>query len=150
MKPSASISRLLHEEKLPYATVNKQIACINPNASESFTTAELQEICNLDDTTWQNKHQQLYNANVIPTSVTVLCTDEQRPEFDEMFPIMSSDGFHTELWLMILSDIQYGNPMSSVDYLVSAWRASSNQNTNNWTTVLPHPQVCYEQPATPK
>jgi hypothetical protein len=129
--------------------IHKQISCVDPNASAGITTDELVEICNLDYTTWQNKHQQLYNTNIVPTSVTVLCTDGQRPEFDETFPIISSGGFHTELWLMILSDVHYGSPMSSVDYVVSAWRASLNPNTTSWTTVLPHPHVCYEQPATP-
>lgn len=52
----------------------------------------------------------------------VLFTDGQRADLDQTFPLWDNHSFPVQLWMMTLSDIHYGNPMSSVDYVVAHWR----------------------------
>ena len=61
-------------------------------------------------------------------SIVVLFTDGQMPAMDDTFPIRDPaekkdlDAFKIQMWMMALSDIHYGNPASSVDWVVMHWR----------------------------
>jgi hypothetical protein len=52
----------------------------------------------------------------------LLFTDGQQPELDQTFPFRDSHPFAVQLWMMTLSAIHYGNPVSSVDHVVNHWR----------------------------
>jgi hypothetical protein len=52
----------------------------------------------------------------------LLFTDGQKPELDQTFPFRDSHPFAVQLWMMTLSPIHYGNPVSSVDHVVNHWR----------------------------
>ena len=64
----------------------------------------------------------VYNDVENTTLPVVLFSDEQRPELDGTFPRLDNHSFQVQSWMMVLSTIHYGNPMSSVDYVVSHWR----------------------------
>jgi hypothetical protein len=52
----------------------------------------------------------------------MLLTDGQVPALDRTFPRIGNFSFPVEAWLMALSDVHYGNPFSTVDYVVYTWR----------------------------
>ena len=53
---------------------------------------------------------------------TILFTDRQRDDLDNTFPVQSDYDFWEELWMMTQSKKHYGNPLSTVDYVVMHWR----------------------------
>ena len=81
------------------------------------------------DTVYQNITER-HNRTV------VLFTDRQRPEYDKTFPIRDENSFPVQLHMMTLSDLHYGVPISSIDYVVSHWR--QGQNTK--------PHTCFGMP----
>jgi hypothetical protein len=100
-----------------------------------FSAVDLVNYCNLNYTMIQSDLRD-NNNDSIPNTV-LLCTDRQAPKYDKTFPHVVSitpESPHenkkidksimvvTEAWIMTLSDIHYGNPMSTVDAVVSVWR----------------------------
>jgi len=64
-----------------------------------------------------NWRQDSFHENNI-----VLFTDNQRNVFDKSFTKQSHLPFEVELCAMTLSNAHYGNPASSIDYIISHWR----------------------------
>lgn len=63
----------------------------------------------------------------------VLFTDKQQPNMDRTFENIGKASFAVEMCAMTLSSEHYGNPASSVDYLVSQWRNNHGMNpTGCW------------------
>lgn len=94
----------------------------------------VQNVCNL---TYHNITEQLriqYNDDD-DTVLIVLFTDGQVPELDNTFPVRVNDtiDFKVQLWMMVLSDVHFGIPMSSVDHVVNHWRQGREM----------HPKECY-------
>lgn len=52
----------------------------------------------------------------------ILFTDGQSREFDSTFPNRDRHDFPVQLAMMTMSEVHYGNPQSSVDYMVAHWR----------------------------
>lgn len=52
----------------------------------------------------------------------VLFTDGQQRKFDSTFPHVDDHSFHVQMWMMTLSTVHYGNPVSSVDMAINHWR----------------------------
>ena len=52
----------------------------------------------------------------------VLFTDGQDVQRDKTFPYIDTNDFRVQSWMMVLSAVHYGNPLSTVDYVVSHWR----------------------------
>jgi FkbM family methyltransferase len=58
-----------------------------------------------------------------PSNATVvLFSDQERPDLDKTFSIVDTTIFFVQLWSQTLSETHYGNPMSSLDYIVAHWR----------------------------
>jgi hypothetical protein len=77
----------------------------------------------------------LYNNDTL----ILLLTDRQVPELDATIPLIGNYTFAVETWLMTLSDIHYGNPLSTVDYIVYVWRRNYARKGLNTM----RPQACY-------
>jgi hypothetical protein len=77
----------------------------------------------------------LYNNDTL----ILLLTDRQVPELDATFPLIGNYTFAVESWLMTLSDIHFGNPFSTVDYVVYTWRRDYARKGLNTM----RPQACY-------
>jgi hypothetical protein len=56
----------------------------------------------------------------------VLLTDGQAKELDGTFPLRANSTFQVEAWMMTLSVVHIGNPVSSVDNVVNHWRRGKN------------------------
>jgi hypothetical protein len=56
----------------------------------------------------------------------VLFTDGQAKEKDNTFPLRASATFQVEAWMMTLSSVHIGVPVSSVDNVVNHWRRGKN------------------------
>jgi preprotein translocase subunit YajC len=128
------------------------VACLhgtNANKKDSslfLTDADLIHICNVNynDTV----HDDLSHPQVQDTDSTVvlLCTDRQVPEHDNTFPnivtIPPLDESHQhpailvmiEAWIMTLSDVHYGVPMSTIDVVIHFWRRNKKYTTTTTTT----------------
>ena len=52
----------------------------------------------------------------------LLFTDQQNLEFDKTFRFQMKKQFQVEMCMMALSSAHFGNPMSSIDYVVAHWR----------------------------
>lgn len=79
---------------------------------ESCTTEEMIKACNVTFLDISNPHNQ----------TVVLFTDGEVPSMDQTFPIRDDRNFKVQMWMMALSETHYGNPASSVDYVVMHWR----------------------------
>jgi len=55
---------------------------------------------------------------------SILFTDRQVEEKDQTFPLVGNYSMLEEMWMMVQSEIHYGNPMSSVDLVLHHWRQS--------------------------
>ena len=86
---------------------NKETFCINREWKDSSPC------------TWDGKQ---FDKKV------VLFTDRQNPSLDKTFDNIARAPFAVELCAMTLSATHYGNPASSVDYLVSQWRNHQGMN----------------------
>jgi len=66
----------------------------------------------------------------------VLFTDKQDPEKDSTFPHIFNESTHflVEMWLMVKSQIHWGNPRSTVDTVVASWRQGYRME----------PRACYD------
>ncbi len=130
----------VHRRHLEGACVQKAIgtlvACVKDRVQvkRSISTNELVDTCNYNYTMIQEKHRTDIDQN---KSVVVLCTDQQVPILDDTFPIRSNYSFPVEAWMMVKSDVHYGNPHSTVDLVVAVWRTGQNRRT--------HPERCYEE-----
>jgi hypothetical protein len=113
--------------------VQAKVACIHPAAKTKLSTNQLVDTCKYDYNMIRNKHKPTIDQNA---SIVVLMTDHQVPKLDETFPIRSNYSFAVETWMMVQSDLHYGNPQSSVDYCVAVWRAGQGRTT--------HPRACYD------
>lgn len=113
-----------------------------------FSSVDLVNYCNLNYTMIQSDFRDNNNDSIQNT--VLLCTDRQVPKYDKTFPHIVSitpENPHenkkidksimvvTEAWIMTLSDIHYGNPMSTVDAVVSVWR----NNPHIFPEPLSHP-----------
>lgn len=74
--------------------------------------------------------------NMGVSHMVLLMTDSQVLELDSTFPVMDRHPFPVQLWMMASSDLHFGNPASSVDYIVAHWR----RNVGNGVT---EPSSCY-------
>ena len=70
----------------------------------------------------------------------VLFTDGQEPLYDKTFTLVDHQPFAVQLCMMALSARHYGNPLSSVDYLVAHWRPDLSDSME--------PSLCWQSPAT--
>ena len=66
-----------------------------------------------------------------PLPPIVLFTDGLIPELDETFPLVDNHTYHVQTWMMTLSSIHYGNPMSSMDYVLAHWRQGRNMRPSS-------------------
>lgn len=64
----------------------------------------------------------------------ILFTDGQVPTLDKTFKNIDHQPYPVQMWAMTLSTIHYGNPMSTVDYVISHWRKDK----------ITRPQSCYK------
>lgn len=74
------------------------------------------------DIVYDNITQQFQHLEEDAPYQVILFTDGQKPEFDLTFPTIDDNHFTFQLWMMTLSGIHFGNPVSSVDYVVYHWR----------------------------
>ena len=130
----------VHRRNLEGACVQKAsatlVACVKDRVlvKRSMSTNALVDTCNYNYTMIHDKHRTDIDQN---KSVVVLCTDQQVPILDDTFPIRSNYSFPVEAWMMVKSDVHYGNPHSTVDLVVAVWRSGQNRRT--------HPEQCYEE-----
>mmetsp|Transcript_25761 Transcript_25761/g.61027 ORF Transcript_25761/g.61027 Transcript_25761/m.61027 type:complete len:108 (+) Transcript_25761:159-482(+) len=52
----------------------------------------------------------------------LLFTDGLVEELDSTFPNRDSNTMQVQAWMMTLSEVHYGNPLSSIDYIINHWR----------------------------
>ena len=52
----------------------------------------------------------------------VLFTDHQSPDLDDTFPYIDDHDFQVQSWMITQSVVHYGNPLSSMDYVLYHWR----------------------------
>lgn len=62
----------------------------------------------------------------------VLFTDGQVPHLDATFQTADTSPFPVQMCAMTLSDTHYGNPGSSIDYIVSHWRTGRTLPKSCW------------------
>lgn len=93
----------------------------------------LASFCNLTYSHLLNTEPAIIEENT--TTAVVLFTDGHKPELDNTFPFMddTNHSFQVQAWMMTRSDLHYGNPLSSIDYVVAHWRRKRNM----------FPQQCY-------
>ena len=137
-----TVHRRNFEGKCQMFTLNRsKVICMDPqtwNRRDSlnfFSDNDLAKFCNLDYSMIQSdlRNKNNYGGN----DIVLLCSDRQAPKYDKTFPHIvsiapdiSNDNEKldkaimvvTEAWIMTLSDIHYGNPMSTVDAVVNVWR----------------------------
>lgn len=97
---------------------------------------------------WRSKNSYLCNSNEDYSKTcnytgddfnhldekVILFTDGQVPNLDKTFKNIDHQPYPVQMWAMTLSTIHYGNPMSTVDYIVSHWRKNK----------ITRPQSCYK------
>ena len=151
------------------------VLCLDPqtgnlqNSTNFLSDKDLINLCQLHYSMIQSDWQQ-DNHNYL----VLLCSDRQVPKYDNTFPHLVSITpeipnhnyiqntklgkaivMVTEAWIMTLSNIHYGHPMSTVDVVVNVWRnsphihkyllvQSNDENestifTNGTTPLLYHP-----------
>ncbi len=71
-------------------------------------------------------------------SSIILFTDGENPTYDNTFTHRSQDNFQIQMWAMTMSSRHFGNPTSSIDYVVAHWRKSMNREVNSMS-----PDTCY-------
>ena len=118
-----------------------KVICMDPqtwnrkSSLDFFTDDDLLNFCNLNYNMIQKDLKNNNNDGV--NNTILLCSDRQAPKYDKTFPhlvtitpeipsenkiIHKAIIIVTEAWIMTLSDIHYGNPMSTVDAVVNIWR----------------------------
>jgi hypothetical protein len=169
-----TVHRRYFEGACPSLSANRQnVACLNStngNRKDStmfLSDTDILNICHrsYNDTVHDDlshQQQQLQNADQeleSDSTVVLLCTDRQVPAYDMTFPnivtLQPLDELHQhkatlvmiDAWIMTLSDIHYGVPMSTVDVTVHFWRRR-NFTTSATGTVRTEPRemrpiVCY-------
>ena len=65
----------------------------------------------------------------------VLFTDGQSPHLDNTFPYIDDHNLMVQSWMMTLSAVHYGNPLSSMDYVLTHWRKGRGMR----------PSACYSR-----
>jgi hypothetical protein len=93
---------------------------------ESCTTEEMIKACNVIFSDIPNPNNR----------TVVLFTDDQVPSMDQTFPIRDQQQFRVQMWMMAQSETHYGNPASSVDWVVMHWRQRLGKGNME-------PAVCY-------
>ena len=84
----------------------------NFGSVESCTTENMTKAC---DVTFSD----ISNPN---NRTVILFTDGQKSSMDQTFPIRDQQTFKVQMWMMAQSETHYGNPGSSVDWVVMHWR----------------------------
>ena len=84
----------------------------NFGSVESCTTEEMIKACNVTFSDISNPNNR----------TVVLFTDDEMPSMDRTFPIRDQQKFKVQMWMMAQSETHYGNPASSVDWVVMHWR----------------------------
>ena len=85
--------------------------------------------CPYDDTIYRSvKIACVYNETYIRQEIAsdqkiVLFTDGISPKHDRTFSHRDNQPFPEQMWSMTLSETHFGNPISSIDYVVAHWRA---------------------------
>jgi hypothetical protein len=92
-----------------------------PRYGQLATVDQRMAICEWDYATILKDLKEQGNDDHGQVSILLL-TDGQVPALDRTFPQIGNYSFPVEAWLMVLSDIHYGNPFSTVDYVVYSWR----------------------------
>jgi hypothetical protein len=140
------------------AQSKSRIVC--PNYANKLSVSDLVGICNMEYRVIAQLLQK--DSSVADKNHVILMTDHQVPSLDETFPHVSNYSFPIEMWIMILSDQHYGNPMSTIDTIVYFWRLKiqyGNMNKYiseegqqdasllpNPTTIQQFPSSCYQLP----
>ena len=80
------------------------------------------------------EHINGWNETGIPV---IFFTGDGKIEYDKHknFEKVDHHPFEIQLWMMVLSKLHYGNPMSSIDYLIYHWRYLRGKQTE--------PTECY-------
>lgn len=63
------------------------------------------------------------NETLQPGQNIILLTDHQKAKYDKTFKFHINKRFQVEMCMMALSSAHFGNPMSSIDYVVAHWRS---------------------------
>jgi hypothetical protein len=92
-----------------------------PRYGQLATLDQRMAICNWDYATILKDLKEQSSHDYGQISILLL-TDGQVPALDRTFPQIGNYSFPVEAWLMALSDIHFGNPFSTVDYVVYTWR----------------------------
>ena len=75
---------------------------------------------------------------MFPLNATVVAfSDNQRKDLLNSFDVVDTNSFYIQLWCQTLSKAHYGNPMSSLDYIVAHWRHHVHHRPTE-------PPSCYE------
>jgi hypothetical protein len=155
-----TVHRRYFEGKCPRLVKNRdRVACLNgTNANRKNTTvlmtdAELVHTCNInyndivqDDLSHQQQNTEKQTG--YDSTAILLCTDRQVRKHDMTFPnivtIPRLDKSHRhkatlvmiEAWIMTLSDIHYGVPMSTIDVVIHFWRRNNSSTTSLSTSTI--------------
>jgi hypothetical protein len=119
----------------------KYVVCPNYGVFSMLGIQDFVDICNTKySTVWEQLDQMTFQNQENPT--ILLFTDYENPTLDEAFPhrILFRDPeenflSHTakaqalpiSVWMTIMSDAHFGNPMSVFDLVLFHWRKSSSE-----------------------
>lgn len=116
------------------ATSGRAFYCVSGETHhDNWTIPELLRYCEFSYPDLLKDLRQRYGIIELDASsiVPILLTDGYSPDVDQTFPQIDNHSFPVQMWMMVLSNIHYGYPMSSVDYVVSHWRRDYHRNDEN-------------------
>lgn len=90
----------------------------NNQVRANISREEMGSYCDLTYTTVAEDLKR-YGQDSLPV---LLFSDGSVPAFDSTFPYHDKNSLEVQSWMMTLSTVHYGNPMSSIDYVVNHWR----------------------------
>lgn len=88
------------------------------------SSSDFSQTCFWTQADIEEKVGSLIRNNVIPTQQKILLlSDHQNKVYDNTFKFQIRKKFQIEMCMMALSTAHFGNPMSSIDYIVAHWRS---------------------------
>jgi hypothetical protein len=118
----------------------KHILCPNYGVLSALESQDFLDICNTKySSVWEHLDQLSFRGKENPT--ILLFTDSKDPTLDEAFPhrilfrypekdfpssMAKTQSLPVSVWMMILSDSHFGNPMSIFDLVLYHWRKSTS------------------------
>ena len=112
-----------------YALLNNKNCFCNISGTSPTGIANTAFYCGITE-----EHINGWNETGIPV---IFFTGDGKIEYDKHknFEKVDHHPFEIQLWMMVLSKLHYGNPMSSIDYLIYHWRYFRGKQTE--------PTECY-------